>query len=293
MRSFRLPILACLVLAVPAISQIKKPGNTPAPTPTVKKAITPVGEVKILRASEANIMKARLNKFVLSKKAIRSAHRLNRKKAKTQEEPRGLGARSGSFLTQLEEVEAAGRVQHASLVPVLKKIMLHGGIVDAVKIKAANSLQAQPKKAACKVAMELLRDTRFQEQGSLSAPMIRLMSHHGAPKKFWAYMRRRFLTLGTLGQQALLEHIGSSRDWDSARLLLENIDQPSPADVDAADNPPAEYWKKRYDKWARCKPQVRNACEKLFGQSFTTRKEANAWLAKRGGLNKLRKKRGG
>ena len=239
--------------------------------------VTPVGEVRILDKKEARSLVAKLKKDLLSRRAKSS----RKKKGKP-----------ATFIARLELVEGLAKVQHESLVPILRKVMT-GDPSNAVRIKAAESLLAQPKKPAVKLAAKLIEERDFMTSGSMAAPLIKLLSHHGAPKKTWKFLRRRFLELGTRGQQALLEHIGKSKDWDALELLLAHIDEPRPINVDDPSNPPASYWKKRWEAWRDFKPQLLTALEQLVGKRVESAKAARDYIRSQGGAVKLRKKRGG
>lgn len=254
----------------------KKPAQASA---KIEKTLTPIGEVRVLDKKEATQLVARLKNLVLSKKARRDK---KKKKGKSY---------TPSFIDRLQEVEAIGQVQHSSLARLLKKVMLHDPN-DAVRIKAAEALLAQPKKDAVKIARELLKERKFLERGSLAAPMIRIVSFYGAPKDTWKRLRQRFLDIGSLGQQALLEHIGERKDWDHIGLILDNIEAPAPANVDDPNNPPASYWKGRWEQWSAFQPALKEACRKLFGKTFKSRRDAELWISEKGGIKQLRKASG-
>jgi hypothetical protein len=210
-----------------------------------------------------------------------------------KDKPRKAGdkeAPTAARTVRLDRDEELGRVQHASLVPLIEKIMLSDPN-DTVRIKAAESLLAQPGKPATALAIRLLEDRKFLERGALAAPLIRLCTHYGAPDKVWGQLYRRFLDLAVVAQQAVIDSIGQRKDWNGVDLLLDHIDAPKPANVDDANNPPEEYWKRRWEQWRAFTPQVQSACKVLFGRSFGSREEAQEWIKAQGGIAKLRQSR--
>lgn len=276
MRPPRLPVLLVssgVLFASAALSQQKDAAGSE--TQTRQTVVTPAGEVRVLSDDEARAVVARFRKLVLSRTALRGSKK----------------KRHASFVTRLEEVEALSKVQHASLVPLLKRV-LRKDPSDAVRVKAAEALRAQPKKDAQRLALQLIKERRFLKKGALAGPIIKILSYHGAPQSVWKDLQHRFLDVGSLGQQALFEHIGERKDWDMVPLILEHIDPPAPANVDDPNNPPATYWKERWEQWRAFKPQLKEACEKLFGREFETRKELADWIRRQGGLKALRKKAG-
>jgi hypothetical protein len=81
-------------------------------------------------------------------------------------------------------------------------------------------------------------------------------------------------------QEAILELVIAHKETQALPMLLRNTDEPAPANVEAADNPPAEYWEARWKSWAVWKGKVKDALFELTGQRFTTAAEAQAWLKK-------------
>ncbi len=288
MLAVSVPVL--LSLGVIGLPQRRSQGDAAPQT-----VVTPAGEVRVLSNDEAKRLVVRFKKLVLSSKSLaaerKAAKRKKKKKKGKTKPPRRAAGTTGSFLTRLEEVEQLQRVQHKALAPLLKAVLLHDPH-DAVRIKAAQALLAQPRAEAVRIATTLLQDPQFRRRGSLAGPLIKLVSFYGAPKPFWDDLRKRFLELGVRGQQEFLVHVGKAADWDSAELLLRHIDPPAPAAVQPRSNPPREYWKRRWQNWRAFRPQLNDACQALFGTEFESRKAAEAWIEKHGGLAALRKKKG-
>lgn len=250
-----------LVLAVAGGTPAQKKTSALAP----QKAQTPLGEVRILdKKTAANLVK-KLKKSVLSRKAKRAP-----------------------LADRLQELEGLETMQHEQLVPILHKVMT-GDPSTVVRIKAARALIAQPASKVMKVVAAQLKDRAVLGEGALAEPMIRFASHYGAPKSVWKRLRRCFVDIGVNAQKVLIDHYGKKQDWDSVPLLLANLDAPAPKDVNAADNPPAAYWKKRWDKWRVFRPHVRAALRSFFGRDFESAKAAAAWIKEQGGLDKLRR----
>ncbi|MFQ5503398.1 MAG: hypothetical protein ACE5F1_01215 [Planctomycetota bacterium] len=267
--------LLWLLSAAPAAAQEKQD------KPEI--AITPLGEVRVLSDKEAAKLKTRLKNLVLSKKAKRKSRRKRKK---------GGPPKPSNFVTRLEEVEALMKVQHRSLVPILKNVILKDPQIP-VRAKGASAMLAQPRHFAVPAAITLLKESRVQREGNVSAPLIRLLSHYGTTRSVWKELRGDFLRFGTVAKIALLQSIGERRDWDGLDLLLRHMDEPAPANVDDPSNPPASYWEQRWKDWQKFKPHLMTAVGQLLGKSFSSRKEAEEWIASQGGLRKIRKKRGG
>jgi hypothetical protein len=81
-------------------------------------------------------------------------------------------------------------------------------------------------------------------------------------------------------QEAILGLAAQHKEKQSIELLLDNIDEPVPQNVDAANNPPASYWEARWKAWKAWREKVKDALFALTGQRFGSAAEARVWLAK-------------
>jgi hypothetical protein len=78
------------------------------------------------------------------------------------------------------------------------------------------------------------------------------------------------------------------KELEALDLLLENLDEPAPANVDDPSNPPAEYWEMRWKAWRSWRDDVKEALFAITGQRFNTSAEAREWLDKN--LRELRRR---
>jgi hypothetical protein len=248
-----------------------------------KKVLTPAGEVRVLSSKEAREAVKDLRSKVLS--ARRSAKSGDAAARRDEDAPTGM------FLQRLEEVEKLQKVQHSSLVPHLAKVVMNDPAL-AVRSKAVGALLAQPGKQVLPIAHKLLGDKKLREQGAISGPLIKILSFYGAKKPVWDGIYRDFLEFGPIAQIEICKSIGERKDWDAIELLLEHLDAPKPKDVHCPTNPPAEYWKARWEAWQAFKPALVESMQKLLGKEFYTRKQAEEWIEEQGGIRKLRQSKG-
>jgi len=267
-----------LLLGLPAgvpIQDDKQQAEAPV------RVSTPIGLVRVATDDEAKELSAKVKKYLTP--AVKRGKRLARSKRDPKPEP------DGDLLTRLEIVEQLGQVQHKDFVrPLLDVLQFDPS--DAVRTKAAVSFQAQPEKQVVPSALKLLDDKDVLEKGTLAEPMIRVLSFYGAKDSAWQKLYKRFEEMGANAQVALLESIGQRKDFDALDLLLDNLDPPQPANVDDPNNPPADYWKARWQAWQAFKPALRTAVRNLLGQDFESAKAAKEWIEKQGGVRALRKK---
>ncbi len=75
-------------------------------------------------------------------------------------------------------------------------------------------------------------------------------------------------------------YVGRTGDKRMCRWLAEEIDNPADGQgsVDDPNNPPAEWWKRRWEMWHEAKGAVVDALDELTGERFKTTADAKAWF---------------
>ncbi len=150
--------------------------------------------------------------------------------------------------------------------------------------EAVEMLSYQPAPHAKKAVLKLLGDAEVTANPQVHAGLIRALSATGYTSKDWKEIDRVFEsdydTERVPVHEAILDLVAAHKEKQAVDLLLRNMDEPSPVNVDAADNPPAEYWKARWHSWAAWKAKVKVAMREITGQDFGGAKEAKAWLKK-------------
>ena len=138
-----------------------------------------------------------------------------------------------------------------------------------------------------------MKDRNIRRAGSIAGPLITIMSYHGARQSAFKELYKSFKKLGSSAQIAVMESVGKRMDWDGFSFLLEHLDPPQPVWVDDRNNPPASYWKKRWERWAKFKPALKKSLKTLVGKDFNKSKDVLEYIDSQGGLQKFIKKRGG
>ena len=90
-------------------------------------------------------------------------------------------------------------------------------------------------------------------------------------------------------QKAIIELAGNQKELAAINLLLQHMDEPQPVFVDDPNNPPADYWERRWNNWEVWRLAVRETLYQITGQRFTKSKEARSWIQKN--RRKLQKKK--
>lgn len=160
-----------------------------------------------------------------------------------------------------------------------------------LKKQAIEILADQQKERAHRSVLSLLKNARVTGTPQVYASLIRALSDTGYEpsdyKLIADVLENDYDTERVPIHEAILELVTKHKEQQALPMLLRNLDEPIPANVDAGDNPPKEYWKARWHSWAAWKGKVKEALFAVTGQRFSTRKEAEAWLRK----NPLKKRK--
>ena len=178
--------------------------------------------------------------------------------------------------------ELKGGISQHLVKPLQKFIEKDSSIV--LKREAVQMLAVQPKKSAKKAVLKLLDNAAVTGNPQVQAGLIRALGRTGYVQKDWKQIARVFESDYDNERipvhEAILELVRDHKEPQAIPLLLNNMDEPSPESVEAADNPPREYWKARWHAWAAWKPKVKEAMKAITGQDFANADEARAWLKK-------------
>lgn len=150
--------------------------------------------------------------------------------------------------------------------------------------RAAELLANQPKAEANAAIRKLLKSGKVAPYPTVMAELVKGLARCGYDKAQWGEIdglfEREYHVDRVVVQEAILELVIAHKETQALPMLLRNTDEPAPENVEAADNPPAEYWEARWKSWAVWKGKVKDALFAVTGQRFTTAAEAKAWLKK-------------
>ncbi|MCA8970818.1 MAG: hypothetical protein KDC95_13575 [Planctomycetes bacterium] len=263
-----------LLLVGTVVSILGVPASAPAQEDRASTVDTRVGTVRIIDAKEARpLVKAMLAATLPKRRGKKPAPML-----------------IGAVVTdeQVASITALARVQHASIPAALRRVLFETK-EETLRVRAAEALLAQEGKKALPVALDALGERELRKSGPVTAMLVRCASAHDAPAKSWAKIYGMFIDLEPDAQNEMLDHVANTKDWNAIELLLQNVDAPAPKDVKAANNPPASYWKRRWEKWRAFGPKLQSALRALLGKGFDSEKEARAYIESKGGIDALRK----
>lgn len=206
------------------------------------------------------------------------------KKAKAALDELAKGQKAGGNLAQrLAALDAIAGGSNAQLVkPLVKIVETEKSIV--VQKRAALLLGDQPPATANTALRKLLKHPKVVGAPAVTAQVVRSIADCGYTKAQWdeiePLFERDYEPDNLVVHVAVLELATRHKEAKALPLLLRNLDEPVPHDVDAAHNPPAEYWKARWNAWAAWRDRVKEALLAITGQRFGSAAEAQAWLDK-------------
>ncbi len=189
---------------------------------------------------------------------------------------------------RLAGIEALIAGSHETLVPVLEKTVRADSSL-VVRKKAAEALGDQPEKKAYPSVVKLLAQSSVGDMPELAEPLVRSLTRVGYRDRDWERLeglfRAGYETERVPVQRAVLALVREHKEKQAIHLLLDNLDEPLPTNVDHADNPPAEYWERRWKAWKVWRDDCKAALQAVTGQKFGTADEARAWLKRAGAKN--------
>lgn len=168
--------------------------------------------------------------------------------------------------------------------PLATMVLADSSVV--VRKSAAEALGHQPQKEAKRALLVLLRNERLEDEPPVQAALVTSLAKNGYEARDWRHLdgmfERRYSPEHTGLQQAILKLVIAHEEKQAIDMLLDNLGEPVPVNVDDPSNPPAEYWEKRWKAWEVWRADVKQALFVITGQRFSTKAEAEEWLDENG-----------
>jgi hypothetical protein len=233
------------------------PAPAPAPVPTPGEPATPPAAKAPVEAWDDKTAKAAVEEW---NKAMKGA-------ASMAEKHRALEQLAGG--------------SHKLLVKPLAQLIENEKLL-VVRKRASELLANQPGPDAAATIRRLLKSSRVAGAPQVLAELVRGLARVGYDKADWDTVEdlfdRDYAADRVPVHEAVLELVAQHKEQQALPLLLRNLDEPVPENVDDASNPPREYWEARWKAWNVWKGKVKDALFAVTGQRFSTSAEAKAWL---------------
>jgi hypothetical protein len=178
--------------------------------------------------------------------------------------------------------ELAGSSNRLLVRPLAQVVETDKSLV--IRKRAAELIANQPGKETAGVLRKLMKNPKVAQHQPVLAELVRSLAKAGYEPAHWAELADLFESTfepeAVPVQEAILTLAEQHKEKQAIPLLLRHIDEPAPENPHAADNPPAEYWKARWESWKGWRTKVKDALFAITGQRFSTKAEAEAWLKK-------------
>jgi hypothetical protein len=182
---------------------------------------------------------------------------------------------------KVEALERLAKWDHPSVLAEAKKnIKDKSHLVSIAAVKVCVRQTSDKKKTGGALLSALGREKRTGVRCALLVGMGYMgYDTKKARKAAWKYFRRD--TLET--HKAATRYLGYIKDKSAFRALAEKLDEPHPANPNDPNNPPASYWRARWNEWNTNVPHTRWAISQLVpGETFESKKEAKDWAKSEG-----------
>ena len=188
-----------------------------------------------------------------------------------------------SMAERMKAVDALAIGANKAMVAPLSTVIA-GDKSVLVRKRAAEVLSLQPAKQAQPAILRLLDGKKGKPAPPVMASLVEGLSRLGYRPKDWKMIEKMFVLdyaaeRGLL-LEAILDLVIAHKETKAIGMLLDNLDEPAPEDVDSPSNPPASYWEARWKAWRVWRPRVKEALFVVTGQKFSTAQEARNWLRK-------------
>ena len=178
-------------------------------------------------------------------------------------------------------LDAVGGKTHKDFEPALLKLLSHLSADVAVRASACIAERASDKTAARLWAAWLaaINKERYDVRGAILAAMGQIGAKLD-PKQYdevasvWKAAPNDAVLIGIANY---FEKIKT--DKRPCRIFAEFLHEPlQSGNVNDGSNPPAEYWKAKWNQWKNVTPSVQDALKAITGQIFNDTADAKAWF---------------
>lgn len=194
-------------------------------------------------------------------------------------------AKAAPLRERVTAIEQLATGRHRTFVTVLVEVTRREKTLSVRRV-AAQALGNQPPKQARPAILKLLGDEGVKDELLVLGDLVTALDRAGYEARDWKVIdglfERDYDADRVPLQRAMLALIANHKEKQAVDLLLRNLGEPIPVNVDDPANPPAEYWEARWKAWQVWREDVKNALFEITRQRFSTPEEARIWIKKNG-----------
>ena len=190
-------------------------------------------------------------------------------------------AKTRNGIEAMPALDAIGGKTHKEFEPLLTKMLSHLSADVAVRAASAIADRGNDKTSARLWAAwgATANRERYDVKGAILLAMARLGAKLD-PKQYdevAALWKAAPSDAALIGIAKYFETIKT--DKRPCRIFAEFIHEPlQSGNVNDGANPPAEYWKAKWQQWHNVTPAVQDALKAITGQIFNDTSDAKAWF---------------
>ncbi|MEW6743264.1 MAG: HEAT repeat domain-containing protein [Planctomycetota bacterium] len=178
---------------------------------------------------------------------------------------------------RLLALDKLAKVSHPLVTKALVKQLAHRQ--DIIRSEAARALGAQTDNAAREALVKALKHPQNRESSMVLESLVEALGRTGYPATAYSELANLFNEADPGVRKAVAVAFGLQKEVRAFGILIEWIDEPIPKDPHAPENPPASWWRLRWQTWQTIRFAVQDALKAITGKTFKTREEALIWAA--------------
>ena len=148
---------------------------------------------------------------------------------------------------------------------------------------AIHALGSQPFDKSQQALLKIVLHPKYDDQVALREQALAALGRAGWSAAGYRKLREAFDEAHPKVKRGILRAFAAQQELNAFSLFVDHLDEPKPVNVNAANNPPASYWKERYKEWQFFKLDVHRGLEAMTGQSFASAAAAKEWAASKAG----------
>ncbi len=199
---------------------------------------------------------------------------------------KNLSRAARSPLVRREVVQALVQKAHPSFVAPLEKLARR----DKSKLVRAAAVEALGKldfPATRKALLRILGGKGLTKDPLVLLAGLDALDRLGYHPVFFQTLSDLFektwdMASPGVPQQKIIRLFAKGKEKRAFRLLVDHLDEPRPADVNSASNPPASWWEKRWKAWRYWRGDVKAALREITGVEFSRAEFYKKWARRLG-----------
>jgi hypothetical protein len=148
---------------------------------------------------------------------------------------------------------------------------------DVAKL-AARALGNQPFPSSSDALLDFATHPKnFEGKPEIACEAILALGSAGLGKKGYDRLREIFDDGDKAVKTAIFRALAAQKEKKAFSLFVDHCDEPAPANPNSPSNPPASYWKARFEEWQEYKQYVRQGLKAMTGESLATSRQYVEW----------------